>query len=565
VKRALLAALTLAATPAWADTQIDNVTVITLSEFGQVQRFKGLIVGDDGKIARMLTGSEPAWVDTGKKKKGQDRYQPPFPRPQFRMDGKGRTIIPGLIDAHGHVMGLGKALLTLDLSGAKSLDEAKAMIAAHAAEFPNRKWIIGTGWNQEAWGLGRFPTAADLDSVVSDRPVWLERVDGHAGWANSAAMTAAGVSARSVSPAGGRIEPGVAGKPGGVFVDSAMQLVAPFVPGFTPKERDLSFGKAQEALLAQGITGIADMGTSVEDWLTFRRAGDSGRLLMRIFSYSAGLEPMLAIAAGEPTPWLYADKLRMGGVKLLADGALGSRGAWLKADYADKPGWRGLQFVEDTKLRNQMSRAALDNFQIAIHAIGDAANAQALDAFAELAPTYTGDRRWRIEHAQIVDPVDLPRFAAQGVIASMQPVHQTSDWRMAEARLGKGRLSGAYAWKSLLQSGAKLAFGSDVPVEQPNPFVGMAAAISREDRNGEPAGGWQAQERITPEQALAGFTTGAAFATFAEKKVGRLAPGMWADFVMIDGDPLAMSAVQLRAVKVQETWVGGRRVYSRGP
>jgi predicted amidohydrolase YtcJ len=532
---------------ALADTLIDNVNGITLSDDGsRIDRFTGLLIGNDGKVIRTFQAKD---------KRPE--------RPDYKLDGKGRALMPGLIDGHGHVMGLGWQALTLDLSGTRSLDEAKSKIAAYAAANPNHRWITGRGWNQEAWGLGRFPTAAELDSVISDRPVWLERVDGHAGWANSAAMAAAGVTAKSVSPAGGRIEM-AAGKPIGIFVDAATRLVDKAVPQPLSKERDLAFVKAQEALLAFGITGIADMGTTVDDWMTYRRAGDANRLNVRLFSYSAGIEPMLVVAGGEPTPWLYDGRLRMAGVKLYADGALGSRGAWLKAPYADKPGERGLMFLEDAKLRNQVSRAAMDGFQVAIHAIGDAANAQALDAYAEMNQTYKGDRRWRIEHAQIVDPLDIPRFARLGVIASMQPVHQTSDRTMAEARLGPNRLAGAYAWNSLKKSGARLAFGSDTPVESPDPFAGLATAITREDAKGEPFGGWRPEERVSREVALAGFTVDAAYASFAEGKTGRLAPGLYADFIFVDRDITLATPAELRATKVLETWVGGRKVWSRG-
>ncbi len=563
MRRVLALALVSVAARAQADTLIDNVNGLTLSEFGQLSRFKGLIIGEDGRVVRLLSGDEPQWIDQGKKAKKSERYKPAFPNVTFRVDGKGRTLIPGLIDGHGHVMGLGGALLLLDLSSTDTLAQAQAAIAAHAADHANRKWILGRGWNQERWGLGRFPTAAELDAAIADRPAWLERVDGHAGWANSAALAAAGITAKTPDPEGGRIERDAAGRPTGVLVDAAMALVNKIVPPFTPKERDLAFAMAQDALLSSGVTAIADMGTSVDDWQVFRRAGDSKRLKLRIFSYADGLEPLLSVAGGEPTPWLYEDRLRMGGVKFLLDGALGSRGAWLKADYADKPGTRGLQFMEDTKLRNMMSRAALDGYQIAVHAIGDAANAQALDAYAELAPTYNGDRRWRIEHAQIIDPNDLPRFARQGVIASMQPVHQTSDRLMAEARLGPGRLAGAYAWKSLARSGAKLAFGTDVPVESPDPFAGLAAAISRQDEKSEPAGGWTPLERLTFEEAFAAYTSGAAYASFAEGKVGRLTPGLRADFLLIDRDPSNASAAELRKTVLFETWVGGQPVWVR--
>ena len=543
--RSLLVGLPLLAAPAYADGLIDNVNGITLDEGGKFARFTGLVIGSDGKVIRTL-------------QRADKRPE----RPDFRLDAKGKTMLPGLIDAHGHVMGLGFQLITLDLSDTRSLEEAKAKIAAYAAANPQRKWIIGRGWNQETWGLGRFPTAADLDSVVADKPVWLERVDGHAGWANSAAMRASGINEKSVSPRGGRIEK-TGLKPNGVFVDAAAELIAKFVPAPLPSERDTALAKAQLHLLGLGITAIADMGTSVDDWLTFRRAGDAGGLRVRIISYAAGVEPMIAIGGSGPTPWLYEDRLRLGGVKLYADGALGSRGAFLKSDYADKPGQRGLSFIDTTKLSNLMSRAAMDDFQIAVHAIGDAANAQVLDVIDELVPTYKGDRRWRIEHAQVVDPADIARFARNGTIASMQPVHQTSDRLMAEARLGQTRLAGAYAWNSILKAGGRLAFGSDTPVESPDPFAGIATAITREDAKGEPLGGWQAQERVTPEAALAGFTSGAAYAGFAESKIGRLAPRMRADFVILDRDPFFVPPAEIRQVKVEETWVNGKRVFVR--
>jgi len=524
------------ASPVLADGWVDNVRGMTLDANGQLVKFTGLTVTAEGKIGRILQRGDKV------------------ARPDWKVDGKGQVLLPGLIDGHGHVMGLGFSALTLDLSETNSLAEAQGKIADYARRYPDRKWIIGRGWNQERWKLGRFPTASELDSVVADRPVWLERADGHAAWANSAAMKAAGVGPATKAPAGGLINDGV-------FVDEAMTLVEKAVPPPMSKDRDIAFLKAQEALVTLGITAIADMGTTVEDWNTFRRAGDGGRLQIRIFSYSAGIAPMLAVAGGEPTPWLYQDRLRMGGVKLLADGALGSRGACLKNPYADKPGESGLCFLDDTKLRNLMSRAALDHFQLAVHAIGDKANTQVLDAIDDLAPTYKGDRRWRIEHAQVVDPADIPRFARNGTIASMQPVHQTGDRLMAEARLGPNRLTGAYAWQSMLNTGSRLAFGSDVPVESANPFPGFAAAISREDINGQPPGGWQPQERVSRSAAFAGFTTGAAFASFAEGKIGRLAPGFRADFILIDRDPFEATPAEIYRTKVLETWIGGIRVF----
>ena len=531
-----LAAFT--AAPAAADGWIDNVNGVTLDTQGRVVRFAGLTVTPDGHVGRL--------IEAGDRKPD---------KPDWRYDGKGQVMIPGLIDAHTHVMETGVAALSLDLSGTTSLRQAQDSIRAFAAAHPERKWILGGGWNQERWALGRFPTAAELE-LADGRPVWLARADGHAGWANGAAQKAAGVTAATKAPPGGRIE-------GGVFVDSAKGLIERVIPPLTSKDRDLALAKAQDVLLAYGVTAVADMGTSGEDWLAFRRAGDEGRLRIRIVSYSLGLEPMQVITSGAPTPWLYGDRLRMSGVKLYADGALGSRGACLKAPYADKPAESGACFMDDAKLRNFMSRAAMDGMQVAVHAIGDKANAQVLSAIEELSPTYGGDRRWRIEHAQIVDPADLPRFGKNGIVASMQPVHQTSDRTMAEARLGPTRLVGAYAWASMIRNGALLTFGSDTPVERPDPWAGMAAAVTREDEQGEPFGGWQPQERVTREQALAGYTTNAARAMFADKKLGALAPGMDADFVLIDIDPLQSTPAQLRAIKVSEAWVGGVRVWKR--
>jgi predicted amidohydrolase YtcJ len=528
-----------------ADTLIDNVNGYTIGANKELVRFGGILVGNDGRVKQVLRRGERL---TG--------------RADYRVDGRGRTMIPGLIDAHGHFMGLGMQALQLDLSGTRSLQEAQAKIAAYAAANPTPRWIIGRGWNQEQWGLGRFPTAAELDAVVPDRPVWLERVDGHAGWANSMAMKEAGITAASKSPPGGRIE--MAGRqPSGIFVDAASSLVDKAVPPPLPRIRDRAFDSAQALLLSNGITSVADMGTSAEDWLVIRRAGDQGRLNVRIMSYASGIDHLLAVAGTEPTPWLYDSRLRMVGVKLYSDGALGSRGAWLKQPYKDKPGEKGLAFLDDTALKNLMSRAAMDGFQVAVHAIGDAANAQLLDAIEELALTYKGDRRWRIEHAQIVDPADLPRFGRNGIIASMQPVHQSSDWRMAEARMGTERLGGAYAWRSMLANGAPLAFGSDFPVEHPNPFPGLAVAISREDAQGQPPGGWLPEQKVTMAQAFAGFTRDAAFAGFAEDRLGTLERGKMADFILIDRDIFGAAPADIRQTQVLETWLGGRKVWER--
>jgi len=534
---ALLAATL--STPAFADTLIDNANGIQIDKAGRIERFSGLIVGDDGKVVRVVhAGDEARPANVSR-----------------RIDAQGRTLLPGLIDAHGHFMSLGFGALQLDVTGTRSLADLQQRLKAYAAANPQAKWITGRGWNQEMWRDKRFPTAADLDAVVSDRPVWLGRVDGHAAVANSAAMKAAGVTPSTKSPAGGRIE-------NGLFVDAARDLMDKAVPPPSSSDLDRAFAKAQEILLGYGVTSTAVMGTPIDYWNTMVRAGEAGRMRMRIFNYAEGIEPLRTIR--RPTPWLYGERLRMVGVKLYDDGALGSRGAWLKMPYSDKPDTRGLQFHSDAELLALADRAAAAGFQVATHAIGDAANAQVIATYEQLAKKYPGDRRWRIEHVQVVDPADIPRIAKAGIIASMQPTHQTSDRLMAESRLGPDRLAGAYAWSTILKSGAHLAFGSDYPVESPNPFPGLAAAISRQDINGEPAGGWRPAERVTFETALAGFTREAAYASFAEDRVGALEPGKWADLILVDRDPTKVDPQALARTETLETWVAGKKVWARG-
>lgn len=538
------AALIALSAPAMADTLLDNVDGVTLDANNAIDHFTGLVIGDDGRVRQVLH-------------RGDKR-----PKTQFLIDGKGQFVMPGLIDSHAHVMSVGFAAMTLDLSETRSLAEALARIGTYAKAHPDRPWILGRGWNQELWPEKRFPTAAELDAVVPDRPVWLERVDGHAAWANSKAITLAGITARTKDPAGGKIErtmPG--GKPAGVFVDNAQDLVGKVVPPPRPEDRDYAFGLAQDIFFSRGVTAAADMGTGIEDWQAFRRAGDNGTLRMRVMAYASGTENMILIGGPGPSPWLYEDRLRLNGVKLYMDGALGSRGASLKTAYSDAPGNKGLRITQDTALKNMMSRAAMDHFQIAVHAIGDEANAALLGAIEEMSGTYSGDRRWRIEHAQVVDPADIARFGKHGIIASMQPVHQTSDRLMAEKRLGPDRLKGAYAWKSIQATGAKLAFGSDAPVELADPFAGLAAAISRQGPDGEPAGGWQPQEKVTREEALAGYTVNGAYAGFAEGKFGRLVVGERADFLFVDRDPMLATPRELAATKVLQVYVGGRLVW----
>jgi len=527
------------ASAANAVTIVENVNGIQIGADGKLQHFGSFVIGDDGRVTQVMANPTPR-----------------MSRFDRMINGEGRTVLPGLIDAHGHVMDLGFAALRIDVTGTQSIAELQQRLRDYAAAHPNDAWIVGFGWNQESWPEKRFPTSADLDAAVSDRPVVLERVDGHAVVANSAALRAAGVTAATQPPSGGEIHDGV-------FVDAARELVERAIPKPTMEQRDQALEKSQQILLGFGVTGVGSMSTSVDDWNSFRRAGEAGRLNVRLMSYLSGTESMKAVPT--PTPWLYGDRLRAVGIKLFADGALGSRGAWLKQPYADKPDTRGLQFHSDAELYDLALRAATAGFQVATHAIGDAANAQVISTYEKLGKYCKADCRWRIEHFQIADPADIPRLAPAGIIASMQPTHQTSDRLMAEARLGPNRLAGAYAWQTVLKSGARLAFGSDFPVESPNPFPGLSAGISRQDMHGQPPGGWIPAERLSFAQALDAFTRGAAYAGFAEDKIGALEPGKYADFIIVDRDPTKVDPQSLAQTQVLETWIAGKKVWERAP
>lgn len=538
IRLALAAALlTSTVAPAFADVLVTNANGVTVDRKGTVERFTGMLIGDDGKVKRLLHGEML--------KLGGDTKV---------VDAGGRTVLPGLIDAHGHIMGLGFAAIQLDLTGTTSLDDLKARLKAYAAANPGPGWILGRGWNQELWADKRFPTSADLDAVVSDRPVWLGRVDGHAAVGNSAALRAAGVTADTAAPDGGRIE-------NGLFVDNAMTLIDAKVPAPDEATRDRALAEAQKFMLSQGLVGAADMGSTPEDWATFRRLGEKGGLKVRIFSYASALPGWRTINGGKATGWMYGERLRLVGTKLYADGALGSRGAWLKAPYHDKPDTSGLHFYDDAQLLADAREVSAGGGQLAIHAIGDKANYQVIGAYEAVAKEFGTTRRGRIEHLQIADPRDLHRLKPAGIIASMQPTHQTSDMMMAEARLGPKRLGGAYAWRTIERMGVPLAFGSDFPVEHPNPFPGLSAAISRQNVAGQPKGGWRPQEKVSLGRALHGFTRGAAYAGFAEQTLGCLDVGCQADFIIVDRDPTKVDAQALAKTKVIETWVGGEKAW----
>jgi len=436
--RLLAAAIALLiAIPARADVLIDNVNGVTLDAEGRVETFTGVLVGDDGRIEQVLERRD--------KRPGNVAY---------KFDGKGRVLMPGLIDTHVRLADLGFLLL------------------------------VGSG-----------------------------------------------------------------------------ELESPDRSKARPEDRDLAFAKAQQALLAQGITTVADMGTTIEDWQTYRRAGDLGGLHMRIAAYAGDTQNMALIGGPGPTPWLYEDRLRFNGLFLRLDGSLASRSAYLKQSYADAPDERGDMRMTGIQLRNVMSRGAIDNFQVAVEAHGDAAVSETLDAVDELAETYAGERRWLLEAVETADGPDILRLKRHGVIATVHPAAAMRSTNTVEQRLGPGRLAQAHPWRSLAAGGATVVLGSGDNPGITRPFATMAAAATRQDAAGQPFGGWQPQEALNREQALDGYTRNAAFALYAEGRLGRIAEGMRGDFILIDRDPLLSGASEFRDTRVLQTWVGGKLVY----
>lgn len=531
---------------------VHNARGLTLDEQGRVIRFDAMQIGADGRVVAIGKLNELPSGDGA------------------RLDAGGRVLMPGLIDAHGHVLALGAARRSLQLRATADLGAALAAVRAHAEARPEAAWITGGGWNQAAWKLGRFPTAAELETAESQRPVFLSRVDGHAGWANSRALQLAGITRDTPDPAGGRIERDAHGEATGVLVDAAMGLVERQVPAEDATELAANLESAERELLSLGITSTHDAGVSAAADQLLRQRASAGQLRLRIYGMARGSDEafMTRLRASGPLLDLGDGHYALRAVKLFADGALGSRGAALLAPYNDAPQTRGLLFRADAELLAQMRAAAKAGFQVNVHAIGDAANRQVLAGFEALAKEMgarSTQMRHRIEHAQVIAPADIPRLAKGQVIASIQPTHATSDMNMAEDRVGAQRIQGAYAWQRLLKSGARLACGSDFPVEEPSAWAGLYAAVTREDAAGKPIGGWYRQQALNPVQALDCFTRGAAFAAHAEKDLGSLTPGHRADFILVDRDPLTSSPAALLKTRVWQTWVGGKLVFTREP
>jgi predicted amidohydrolase YtcJ len=457
------------------------------------------------------------------------------------IDLHGRAVVPALTDAHAHLVGLGLARSQVDLRGCASADDCASRVAAAR---PNRgSWVLGRGWDQNRFPDGKFPTHAPIDKIAN--PVFLERVDGHAGWANAAAIQKAHVDRTTKDPAGGKIVRDEHGDPTGVFVDNAMSLVEKAIPEPTATEIEAAILRGQALALAEGLTQIHDMGIGRDTAALYARLARDGKLLLRVYAMGAQSDADQWLA--HPPARAQANAMfTLRGIKLYADGALGSRGAALLAPYSDDPQNRGLTITPKDTIEKLARRAVAAGWQIAVHAIGDRGNREVLDAFA--AAGVGAAQRFRIEHAQVVALDDIPRFAKLGVIASMQPTHATSDSPWAEKRVGPERIKGAYAWRRMLSAGVALAFGSDFPVEEPSVVAGFRAAVER--------GGWTPDQKLTLDETLRAFTTGAAFAAFEESWRGRAQPGMAADLTIFD-----RPAADLVHARVDATIVAGRVVY----
>ncbi|MFQ5877570.1 MAG: amidohydrolase [Acidobacteriota bacterium] len=480
-----------------------------------------------------------------------------------RIDLEGAMVVPGLIDAHAHVRSLGRRLAGLDLRGAGSVEEVARRVAARAAELPPGEWVTGGGWDQNLWPGGRFPDHRPLTGAAPARPVWLTRVDGHAGWANRRAMELAGVTRDTPDPPGGTIERDERGEPTGVFIDNATDLIEAARPRPTREQIKSWIVSALRRCAAAGLTEIHDAGVSEEEAAAYRELADEGRLPLRAYLMWSGMngEPLERLL--ERPPLInYRNRVTLRAVKLMIDGAMGSRGAAFFEDYADDPGNRGLLVTPPEAIEAAAALALRRGYQVCTHAIGDRGIRLTLEAYeAALAAVPAEDPRPRIEHLQCTTREDIARLKRLGVIASMQPSHATSDMDWAEERIGAERGRGLYAWRWVLEAGVTIAAGSDFPVEPERPLIGIHSAVTRRDLDGRPPGGWHPEQAMSLDEALRAYTIGAAYAAFEENTKGRIAPGLWADLTVIEQDLRALPPERIPDAGIAYTIVGGEVVY----
>jgi hypothetical protein len=539
---------------ATADLVIRNGHVYTLVSEPTLKRgarpdAEAIVVGD-GTV-----------LSTGKKA-GTDRLRDTRTR---LIDAVGAAVVPGLVDAHVHIAELGAVLQRVNLVSVKTEAEAVEKVADRARITPKGEWIVGWGWDEGAWA-NQYPDMKLLSERVPDNPVYLKGLHSFAVWGNRLGFEKAGITAATVAPEGGEIKKGADGQPTGILTNRATALLERAVPPPTPKQLEERIVAGLNAMAAGGYVAVHEAGAGSEEMQALERLAAAGKLPIRVYAMLSGRDHELLRAWRARGPDRDPEKmLVVRSVKFFADGALGSRGAWLLRDYSDRPGHRGAPDASfDKALAADMAKAG---FQLAIHAIGDAANRETLDFFESLfaAAPATRALRHRIEHAQVLHPDDIPRFARLGIIASMQPPHAVEDKAWAQDRLGPDRVRGAYAWRSLLDAGAHLVFSSDLPGSDYDVFYGLHSAITRRGKDLQPPGGWYPGQRMTPEEALRGYTTWAAYVCFNEDRTGVLAPGRWADITILDVDPLESDPEKLLRGHVLATIVAGKVVYEKFP
>ncbi len=514
------------------------------------------VVGKD----QLVSTAQAIYVDGGVIREigARDAIVRAHPRAEV-VDAGDATILPGLTDAHAHLYGLGLSLDVVNLVDTQSLEDVIARVAERARTAAPGEWIVGRGWDQNDWPVKEFPNAASLDAVIPDKPVFLRRVDGHAAYTNSAAIRAAGVTAATPDPPGGRIIRNERGEPAGVFVDGAMDLIEKVMPAVTPEQRKRRILAAAREIARNGLTEIHDAGADDETIRAIRELIDAQQFPIRVYTMLSDEGTLLDTWFKRGPLPNYGGRLTVRSVKMYADGALGSRGAALLMPYSDEPANSGLMIASVEHLTEVARRARAAGFQSNTHAIGDRGVRNVIDAY-EAAGAGARDR-FRVEHFQVVAPADFARIARLGIIASMQPTHATSDMYWAEKRVGPERIKGAYAWRTVLNSGARLALGSDFPVEAVNPWFGIYAAVTRRDQKGWPPGGWYPEQKLTLAEAIRGFTADAAYAAFEEDSRGTIEPGKIADFTIVEGDPYTIAPDDLHKVRVKYTVVDGKAVY----